>query len=115
MPIETVIAEIDAEIARLQQAKTLLRGSGLTEANKARARPKTASGTVKRRKKRILSVEARNRIAEAQRKRWVAQNKAAKKIATAKSAVKKTKTARPKPAKAFAARTIKPEAGASKS
>jgi hypothetical protein len=71
MSIETVIAEIDAEIARLQQAHTLL--AGMAEA--ARESPVPAKKVAKRRQ---LSAAARERMAAAQRKRWDAVRKAAK-------------------------------------
>jgi hypothetical protein len=71
MSIESILAEIDAEIARLTQVRSLLAGtrssSGSSSANKS------TKGPGKRRKKRVLSPEARKRIAEAQRKRWAAQ------------------------------------------
>jgi hypothetical protein len=75
MAIESIIALIDAEIARLTEVRSLLATTGnvatkivLPKAKKAKAAtPKT------RKKRRPLSAEARKRIAEAQRKRWAAQ------------------------------------------
>jgi hypothetical protein len=61
-----LLTSIDAEIARLQEARALLAGR---------------DGHVRGRKpgkKRTLSAEARARIAAAQRKRWAAQKKVAK-------------------------------------
>jgi hypothetical protein len=67
---QELLAAIDQEIARLQNARNLLAGSGET---KRRGRP---SGTGKKpAKKRTLSAAARQKIAEAQRKRWAAQKK----------------------------------------
>lgn len=72
-----ILAAINEEIERLQQVKQLLGGSsagnGLVHkvANQGAAKVVTA-------KKRVLSPEARKRIADAQRKRWAAQKKAAK-------------------------------------
>lgn len=67
MAIAEIIAEIDAEIGKLEQAKKLLsNGRNLQLGNLT---VKKSSG----RKKRTLSAEARKRIAEAQRKRWAAQ------------------------------------------
>ena len=57
-------------------------------------------------KKRVLSPEARARIAEAQRKRWAASKKAAKKAAKNASPVKAKKAAPKKAVK----RTLSPEA-----
>lgn len=70
---KNVIAEIDRQIAQLQQAKAILGGS--TATTKRRGRPAgsknkaTKVGTNKRRK---LSASGRKAIAEAQRKRWAA-------------------------------------------
>lgn len=77
MPIESILAEIDAEIARLKEVRSLLAGSGrVVSTNAAR---KTGRPAVKTRKKRPLSAEARKRIADAQRKRWAAQRAKSKK------------------------------------
>jgi hypothetical protein len=67
MDTNQILAEIDSEIRRLEEAKALLAGTSTTKA----VRPGT-------RKKRTLSTEARARIAEAQRKRWAKQKKAVK-------------------------------------
>jgi hypothetical protein len=71
MSIESILAEIDAEIARLTHVRSLLAGSVKVASTIALRRAKKASG--KTRKKRVLSAEARKRIADAQRKRWAAQ------------------------------------------
>jgi len=71
MSIESILAEIDAEISRLSQVRTLLAGTRSTSAPSSAN--KSTRGPAKRRKKRVLSPEARKRIAEAQRKRWAAQ------------------------------------------
>lgn len=71
MSIDSILAEIDTEIARLTQVRSLLAGSGkVTSAFSERKTKKIAN---KGRKKRVLSPEARKRIADAQRKRWAAQ------------------------------------------
>jgi hypothetical protein len=67
MAIDSILSQIDAEIARLTQARSLLANLGTTSVTA----PKTAKAT--KRKKRVLSPEARKRIADAQRKRWAAQ------------------------------------------
>lgn len=75
MSIAEIVKELDAEIARLQEAKHLLSGlSGNGSASGMRHPSAAAAG----RKRRVLSPEARQRIAEAQRKRWAAQKKASK-------------------------------------
>ena len=77
MSIESILAEIDAEIARLTQVRSLLAGSvKVASTIAARSAKKSA---VKSRKRRVLSAEARKRIADAQRKRWAAQKAKSKK------------------------------------
>jgi hypothetical protein len=71
MAISDLLSSIDSEIARLQQARFLL--AGVSTGTRVEPRPVKA--------KRILSAAARERIAAAQRKRWAAQKKAAKKEA----------------------------------
>lgn len=71
MVIESILAQIDAEIARLTQVRSLLADSGKV-ATKIAER-KTKKAPAKTRKRRVLSAEARKRIADAQRKRWAAQ------------------------------------------
>ena len=70
MSIETILAEIDAEIARLTQVRSLLAGSRAVASSGSKS--KTSKGPGKK-KKRVLSADARKRIADAQRKRWAAQ------------------------------------------
>jgi hypothetical protein len=71
MPIDSILAQIDAEIAILTHARALLSSSTSTGANVTAAKGKKKVG--RPRKKRVLSPEARKRIADAQRKRWAAQ------------------------------------------
>lgn len=66
----SLLAAIDAEIARLKQAKTLLGGGSV----KGNGRTIRAQAT---RTERVLSVEARARIAAAQKKRWAKAKKRA--------------------------------------
>ena len=73
MNTQELVAHIDQEIARLQRARDLLAGSGET---RRRGRPSGAGK--KQANKRVLSEAARQKIAEAQRKRWVAQKKQTK-------------------------------------
>jgi hypothetical protein len=72
---QELVAHIDQEIARLQGARDLLAGSGET-----RRRGRPSGPGQKLAKKRVLSKAARQKIAEAQRKRWAAQKKQIKKI-----------------------------------
>lgn len=71
MAIDSILAQIDSEIARLTQVRSLLAGSG-GSASSATER-KARKAPAKARKSRVLSPEARKRIADAQRKRWAAQ------------------------------------------
>jgi hypothetical protein len=97
MAIDSIIVQIDAEIAKLTQVRSLLANTGkiadqiterltkkvgrpakatkaakVTKAAKAATAPKAAK-VAKTKKRRTLSPEARQRIADAQRKRWAAQ------------------------------------------
>jgi hypothetical protein len=76
MSTETLVSLIDAEISRLTQVRALLANTGKLAskvlANKTKKAAKTAA-PAKAKKSRVLSPEARKRIADAQRKRWAAQ------------------------------------------
>jgi hypothetical protein len=75
--VSEILAQIDREIAQLQQARALLAGGGsVVKVKRGPGRPpKSASAPVK--KKRNLSPEGRRRIAEAVKRRWAEQKKAA--------------------------------------
>jgi hypothetical protein len=64
-----VLAEIDAEIQKLEQVRAILTGNDGTHGTKV---------PLSRRKKRQLSPEARARIAAAQKARWAKIKKASK-------------------------------------
>ena len=66
---EQIIAAIDEEIARLQQVKKLLQSTS--------GRNIDGTSALKPAPKRILSPEARQRIAAAQKRRWAKQKKEA--------------------------------------
>jgi hypothetical protein len=75
MANDNILELIDAEIARLTKVRSLLAGAGKIS-NKVieRSTKKTAVPVrTKKKAKRVLSPEARARIADAQRKRWAAQ------------------------------------------
>jgi hypothetical protein len=76
MAIDNILAQIDSEITRLQQARKLLATLGTTTPSAGR---KAAKSAAKPAKKRKISAEGRRRIAEAQRKRWAALRAKAKK------------------------------------
>ena len=81
MEVSRIIAEIDSQISKLEQAKALLQGTSTTGSGRGRPRkivsPATATPAAKGgvKKKRNLSVEARKRIAEAQKRRWAERRK----------------------------------------
>jgi hypothetical protein len=82
MAIENILVEIDAEIARLKQARALLAALG-TATTQAGPKAKKAPAKAKTRKKRVLSAEARKKIADTQHRRWA-------KVKTKAKATKKT-------------------------
>jgi hypothetical protein len=76
MAITDILASLDEEIARLQQVRALLGAGGDAGIERNAARSVVTNGIGKR--KRVMSAEARARIAAAQRARWAKQKKAAK-------------------------------------
>lgn len=71
MDVSRMISEIDAEISRLQQARSALTGiaaSGTVAPRRGRPKGSLNKSTTKR--KRNLSPEGRKRIAEAMKRRW---------------------------------------------
>lgn len=81
MEVSRIIAEIDAQISKLQQARTLLAGTAQL-ATKGPGRPKGRKVPVKAAgsktattRKRKLSPEGRKRIADAMKKRWAERRK----------------------------------------
>ena len=75
MTIDSILAQIDAEIAKLTQVRSLLDGIGKVAAKATKPITKKAPAKTKAKagKKRVLSADARKRIADAQHKRWAAQ------------------------------------------
>jgi len=74
--VSEILTQIDREIAQLQQARSLLGGAAVSTSKKAAA-AKAARKPAK--KKRNLTPEGRKRIAEAVKRRWAEQKKAAAK------------------------------------
>jgi hypothetical protein len=72
--VSEILAEIDREIAQLQQARALLSGSGAAKSKGPVSIKRRAAG---RKKKRNLTPEGRKRIAEAVKRRWAEQKKRA--------------------------------------
>lgn len=101
MDVQQIVNELDGEIRRLQQARTLLlnlggNGTG-TPGHRKPGRPKGSSlgtspdttyDTTSARRRSGISPEGRKRIAEAMRLRWAERKKAS---ARSKPAAKKSK------------------------
>ncbi|MGA3372491.1 MAG: hypothetical protein ABSC48_12100 [Terracidiphilus sp.] len=84
MANDSIVSQIDAEILKLSQARYLVAATGKAAKAVERITKKTSKAkkaapvtkAAKAKKRRRLSPEARERIAEAQRKRWAAQKSA---------------------------------------
>ena len=79
MGVSEILAQIDREIAQLQHARALLGGKAAPATKKAAAAPAAKKTGKRRKKKRNLTPEGRKRIAEAVKRRWAEQKKAAAK------------------------------------
>ena len=84
MEVNRIIAEIDAQISKLQQARALLAGTTTSASRTGRGRPKgskngAAAASTAAPRKRKLSPEGRKRIADAMKKRWAERRKQAAK------------------------------------
>ncbi|HEY0161508.1 MAG TPA: hypothetical protein VGB69_02410 [Edaphobacter sp.] len=97
MEVSKIIAEIDAQIFKLQQARALLADAS-QPVRTGRGRPKGSKNTVTAtpsKRKRNLTPEGRKRIADAMKRRWAERRKQtsskATKSAASKSAAAKTK------------------------
>jgi hypothetical protein len=81
--VKEILAELDQEIARLQQARTLLAGGTIGKTKgPAKSTGLVAAVAASSPKTRKLTPEGRKRIAEAMKKRWAER----KKLAAAKAA-----------------------------
>ena len=83
MGISEILTSIDHEISRLEQARAILSGGSLAKGKRPVGRPRKSLSVDLRskpgfgNKKRNLTPEGRRRIAEAVKRRWAAQRKAA--------------------------------------
>ncbi len=77
MGLTGILAEIDQEIARLTQARALLSDGTVVKRGPGRPKATTAVAKPTKKKRNLISPEGRKRIAEAVRRRWAAQKKAA--------------------------------------
>jgi hypothetical protein len=73
MANDSILSLIDEEIARLTQVRSLLAGAAKVAPKLTERKASKTPAKAKARKRRVLSPEARKRIADAQRKRWAAQ------------------------------------------
>ena len=80
--VSRIVAEIDAQILKLQQARALLAGSAAPAVRTGRGRPNgskngsaAAAAAPAGTRKRKLSPEGRKRIADAMKKRWAERRK----------------------------------------
>ena len=78
MDTKEIIAQLDTEIARLQEVKSILSGTTTTKVKRGRPNKVTVTVVAPIAAKRILSPEARARIAAAQKARWAKVKKAKK-------------------------------------
>jgi len=81
MDYQAIFSALDAEIAKLERIRELLVQNG--KVNDVISRTLGKRTAVKKPVKRVMSVEARARIAAAQKRRWAKTRRAAKKAASA--------------------------------
>ena len=75
---KSILAEIDEEIARLQEARALLVHDSTRTNHRQKRAPKSANVT---KKHHSMSEEGRERVRQAQLKRWAVIKKKAKRVA----------------------------------
>lgn len=73
--VSRIIAEIDSQIQKLQQARELLAGMETT-VSRGPGRPKGSKSASAKTNKRRLSPEGRKRISETMKRRWADRRKA---------------------------------------
>jgi len=79
MNTNEILSQIDTEIARLQQVKSLLSGTTTTKAKRGPKKAHIAPTPITTRK-RTISAEGRLRIAAAQKARWAKAKKEKKAV-----------------------------------
>jgi hypothetical protein len=96
METNSILATIDQEILKLQQARALLVTDVISEpVAKHRGRPKGSTNKkvelpVAKTAKRAMSIEGKARIVAAQKKRWAAVKKASKRAKSITAASRQT-------------------------
>lgn len=78
--IESIIAEIDVEIGRLQKVRALL-ANEQPKRGRPSKKPSVSPIEPASRKKRVFSPETKERMRQSQLKRWAAAKKSTKQIA----------------------------------
>jgi len=73
--VSEILSEIDKEIARLQQVRSLLAGETPKTRRGQKKSAASAPAAAKKAAKRKLSPEGRKRIAEAMKRRWAERKK----------------------------------------
>jgi hypothetical protein len=91
---KSILFEIEAQIALLRQTKALLSSARTTAIKRKPGRPSKAAAVVvpvaqKAKKRKKMSAEGRERVRQAQIKRWAAVRQAAKTTAAPLSKSKK--------------------------
>jgi len=81
MDYQAIFSALDAEIAKLERIRELLAQNG--KVNDVISRTLGKRTAIKKTVKHVMSVEARARIAAAQKRRWAKTRRAAKKAAAA--------------------------------
>ena len=126
MPMDEIRSEIDAEIARLQQVRTLLFGSDAVAVKRKPGRPVGSGATPAAisgaqlpspaiaQPRRKMSAAGRARIAAAMKMRWAKVRKAAKKAAKPTQVPVVTAAHSKKPAKKVATKKSAPKKRAAK-
>jgi hypothetical protein len=80
MEVKQIVAELERQIARLKEARTLLADQA---GAKRRGRPPGKTSAARARRKHRLTPEGRKRISEALKRRWALRRKTAAKSAKA--------------------------------
>ena len=75
MEVNRILAEIDAQIEKLQSARALLAGTETKRSGPGRPKGSKNAAPAATPKRRKLSPEGRKRIAEAMNRRWAERKK----------------------------------------
>lgn len=73
--VTTILIEIDAQIEKLQQARSLLAGTLANRTGRGRPKASSSKSAVAGTKKRRLTPKGRKAISEAMKRRWAERRK----------------------------------------